>query len=139
MIAADLIAAYYAAHYQVMHPSGAFTLYIGQYSSALARLFAEHQVTTAAFITAYNPHSQPTDAAQNHQAQQRLANDLTRYVYYAGVGLDPLGEWENEASFLVLGISLEQALLLGQRYQQNAIVWVEENVIPAIIIANETV
>lgn len=132
MIATDLIAAYKSTHYQVMHPCGAFTLRVGQYSPELTRLFVEHQVTTAAFITACNPHSQPVDAAQNHRAQQYLANDLVSYVCYAGVGLDPLGKWEGEASFLVLGINLEQACLLGHRYQQNAIVWVEKDRIPLL-------
>jgi len=40
-----------------------------------------------------------------------------------GVGEHPSGDWPGEASVLVLGMSLEAVKSLGQRYEQNAIVW----------------
>jgi hypothetical protein len=41
-----------------------------------------------------------------------------------GEGVDPSGKWPAEPSILVLGIKLDEALSIGHRYQQNAILFI---------------
>lgn len=123
----ELLAAYHAAHYQVQCPQGTFTLRTNSPSDELARLLRETGHTCAAFITACNPHSWPLSEAQNALAQQQLADELAQHGYTTipAIGLDPAGEWQGEASFLVPGLALEEAKLLGERYAQNAILWAD--------------
>jgi hypothetical protein len=51
----------------------------------------------------------------------------------AGIGQDPTGERRGEASFLVLGISQEEAYTLGKTLSQNAIVFCGDDAIPALM------
>ena len=54
--------------------------------------------------------------------------------YLPGVAVDPFGEWPDEPSFLVMGLSLESAKALAARYQQNAILWCGSTGIPELIL-----
>ncbi len=51
------------------------------------------------------------------------------FSFIPGVGEDPKGEWANEASLLVLGLSLKAAKSLGDKYRQNAIVFAAKDAI----------
>ncbi|SEA30465.1 MAG: DUF3293 domain-containing protein [Candidatus Thiothrix putei] len=137
MMTSELLAAYHAAHYQVQDPQGAFTLRTDSPSPELAALLRTRGHNCAAFITACNPHSWPLSEAENASAQQQLAAELAQYGYTTipAIGLDPAGEWQGEASFLVPGLDLENAKSLGEQYAQNAILWADaETAVPQLVV-----
>lgn len=131
----SVLAAYRETEYRVLGATG-FTLLIGQVSEELLRLYARQGVECAAFLTAWNPYSEAIDAATNRRRQDSLALDLESLgvVVMPGVGQHPSGHWPGEDSFLVLGMNVEQAKALGHRYEQNALVWIGKDAVPALIM-----
>ena len=130
-----LLEAYRATHFNVIGPPS-FTLRVGEPSRQLSELYRAHEVTTAAFLTAWNPYSEETPQEENDRAQARLeteANSLAAAVL-PGMGQDPSGKWPGEPSFLVLGISHDAAQLLGAQYCQNAIVWIGRDLVPELVL-----
>lgn len=124
LIPADTLRAYRETDYVVTGLAQPFTLRIGMPSAALGALYRRHGVDGAAFVTACNPRGCLQDGAVNARAQQRLRGELeTRALaYFAAQGRHPRGGWPAEASFLVLGLSRQEAAALGRRYWQNAVV-----------------
>lgn len=133
--AATLTQAYRETDYRVLGETP-MTLRIGEHSPALAALMARHGVAACAFITACNPRSQLLDEAENARRQQALAAELRarKLPCLAGVGEHPRGGWPDEPSFLVLGLSRQAADELGQRYQQNAVVWCAADAVPELLL-----
>lgn len=125
---------YRAAHYCV-NADPAFVLHIGEHSPPLANLYRQHRVDSAAFVTAWNPHSQVLSAAENRQRNAQLSAMIRQagFCCIAGIGTAPDGEWAGEDSFLVLGISREAAGQLGQQFAQHAIVFCGANAVPALM------
>lgn len=136
MLTSDLLAAYHATHYQVQGEDHAFTLRIGEYSPALDTLLQNSGYSCAAFVTAYNPYSQATHPECNQRAQQRLWSEMQQqaYEFLPATGIDPQGKWQGEDSLLILGIELQAARYLGQRYHQNAVLWMDCTAIPQLIL-----
>lgn len=101
------------------------TLRVGESNLDLMRLQQTEREQTSAFITACNPLGQIVEDAVNADRQAGLARELEarNLTFIPGVGQHPSNEWPGEASFLVLGLSLEAAKALGAKYEQNAIVW----------------
>lgn len=132
----NLVDAFLATHYRVQDGDRSFVLRIDQYSRELADLFRREQLSSAAYITACNPLSQPLSRQENEQAHQSLIKDLCRlgYRWLDGFGEDPSGKWAGEASMLVLGLDQPAASELGRRYQQNAIVWIGTDAIPRLML-----
>jgi len=79
----------------------------------------------AGFITADNPRSRLTPAAENDAARQRLAEAVHRVgadaVPHTGAGQD--GAWPPEQGLLVLGQPVADLMALAEEFGQNAIVW----------------
>jgi hypothetical protein len=125
-IAPQLVRAYREAGYSINHNPSVIVLRIDEVSSALVQLMQEHQVSTAAVLTAYNPYSESKSEAENALAQQQLLQDLAKQgiATLSALGSDPNGAWEPEPNVLALGISLQQAEVLADQYGQNAFVWV---------------
>lgn len=99
----------------------------GRTSPALDVAMVWRGTDRAAFLTAYNPFSKDVGEEANRKAQAGLLSDLERMglEWIAGEGRDPSGDWPGEPSVLVLDIAKQQALELGQAYQQSALVWCE--------------
>ena len=134
-IPADTVQAYRETEYRVCGEP-AFVLRIGQPSHELLELHQTSQVQCSAFITAYNPYSQPLQASENEQRQVALIQQLLGAGYTAlrGVGQHPSNEWPGEESCLVLGIDRGAAKALGDQYEQNAIVWCGPDVVPELLL-----
>lgn len=130
-----LIAAYVATDFRVLVPQ-AFTLRIGVPSVDLMALYAELSVASAGFITAWNPWSEETEQAVNDQAQEvlRLRVKEAGYDPRQGIGADPDGRWPGEESWFIPGISLDEAISLGNEFRQNAVVWAGKDAIPRLIL-----
>lgn len=102
----------------------------------LEALHRAHRADSSAFITACNPFSQDLNEAANIERQAALALELKKLslTFVDGVGQHPSNQWPGEASFLVLGLTLEAAKKLGVHFEQNAIIWIGSNAIPQLVL-----
>lgn len=97
------------------------------YSSVAMRFLAEWESDSYAIITACNPRSRKLSNNENCIKNRKLERDLADF-HFASVNVgDPSFEWV-EASFAV-DIPFSQACELAQKYEQNAIYWVENGVL----------
>jgi hypothetical protein len=73
---------------------------------------------------------------ENRTRLHELKSDksLQDFELVEGLGQHPTNAWEGEESFLVLGISLAKASEVGRKYNQNAIVWIDTDAIPQLIL-----
>lgn len=123
-ITQEQLKGYFAAEYRVFAPHETINLTANGQSPQLAQLHKSLGADSSAFITAYNPHGQQADEQTNRRQQVLLVNDVTeQWSYLQGEGSDPTGIWHAEPSLLVLTISLDDALSLGRKYQQLAILF----------------
>lgn len=134
-IDAAMIQAYRETEYRV-HGDEPFILRVGQPCDALAAIHKRHRVDCSAYITACNPYSQPLDDAANTRRHADLGHELRKrsLTAFGGLGQHPSNQWPGEASYLVLGLTLEAAKTLGTRFEQNAIVWSGADATPQLIL-----
>ncbi|SFI26133.1 DUF3293 domain-containing protein [Nitrosomonas sp. Nm34] len=135
-ISAKLTQCYATAHYQARIDSVMLTLLLGQRNELLAKLMKKHGKQCALYITACNPHSRPHDEETNRTANKRLFALLSTLssCIFVGKSSDPAGNWPAESSFLALGIDFVTSKTLGKQFDQNAIVWVDFDAIPRLIL-----
>lgn len=138
-VTADLIKAYLLARYQAGFGPDAVILHVGQYSEPLSQLFNASGHRCAAFLTACNPFGVRQDPESNRAACAALRNRLNEHVSRSdqiieGAGSDPSSDWPSEESFLVLGLGLEAARVLGREFHQNALLWADHDAIPRLIL-----
>ena len=126
--------AYEKTHF-IVQSTQEFVLKIGQYSEELKQLFTNRNLSTAAFITAYNPFSQQLPDDENLERQEKLVKEIQSrgLNLLQGLGQDPDHKWEGEPSLLILDIALEAAKKLARTYEQNAFVWCDESCTPQLI------
>jgi hypothetical protein len=134
-LAPDLINAYEVTNFHVK-AEPAFTLNVGKVSEELKAIFKKNNLTSAAFITAWNPYSKSLSEEENQARNDQLKNELIirSLKFIDGFGQDPLGQWSVEDSFLVFGIDLEASKKLGIQFEQNAIVWSDIDAVPKLIL-----
>lgn len=82
------------------------------------------KVTTWAYITAWNPGSRQLARQENDARHEQLKNDLAArgFEAFEGEGFPMKLAWPPERCLLVFGISVQEAIAIGRRYGQNAIV-----------------
>lgn len=51
-----------------------------------------------------------------------------------GLNIDPTDKWPVEKSFFVPNLDFNTARLLGQQFSQNAIIWMENDATPRLIL-----
>jgi hypothetical protein len=117
-----LEAAYIATTYTAVTPEGFLALRIGESNAALDTLLTTGGVATWAYVTAYNPGSVQVSDEENeaHQRQLREAVQECGYIFYEGAGIGQ--NWPGEPSLLILGMTETEAVALGERFGQLAIV-----------------
>ena len=135
VIAQSSIQAYLETNYDV-HGATPLTLNIGVANAGLAALHTFHSVESSAYVTACNPFSQALDDSVNDARQAVLACELHQHglTHIKGIGQHPSNDWPGEQSFLVLGLSREDARMLGARHEQNAIVWCDHDAKPELVL-----
>jgi hypothetical protein len=135
IIPKELIDAYRATHFCVLEPVS-FVLRIGEFSQALEDLYRDKRVSSAAFLTAWNPYSNETEAVDNEDANDALKRALKdeQIIFYEGIGEDPTGEWSGEPSVFALDLSREKAISIGRAFNQNSIVWIGGNAVPELVL-----
>ncbi len=126
------------AHYSVLLPgmSGQDIEHgfkIDEPNQLIEELLAKHERTSACFITANNPNGQRIDEQENEARMRELETLIQKkqLPYYFGQGRDPKGAWI-EKSLLVVGIELGEADQLARHFEQNAIVWLQRGLAPAL-------
>ena len=134
MLPPELIKAYEDADY-VVFAQPLLILKIGVPSRRLDQLIEQERATTAAFLTAANPHSEPRSAAENGAELAKLDQIVAHagYPWRPGEGREPDGGWV-EPSRLVIGIYRANAETLGRLFGQNAIVFVDKGRAPELVL-----
>ena len=96
----------------------------GELHPALDRALHDRRVNTWAYITAWNPGSRQLSHQENELRHQRLKGEVTDLGFHSfeGEGRPADTAWAPEQSLLVLGVSAQEAVGIGLRYGQNAIV-----------------
>ena len=119
----------------IVHTKPEFTLNIGQASEQLKQFLNSHKVTSAAFVTAYNPFSEQLSNDENSARQENLVKEIQSrgLSLFQGLGQHPNHQWQGEPSVLILGIAFEAAKKLARTYEQNAFVWCDEACTPQLI------
>ncbi|GAL37988.1 hypothetical protein JCM19240_2912 [Vibrio maritimus] len=97
------------------------------YSSIAMRFLTEWECDSYAVITACNPRSRKLSDEENCIKNRELERNLADFCHVSVNVGDPSFEWV-EASFAV-DIPFSQACELAQKYEQNAIYWVENGVL----------
>ena len=109
---------------------------IGEYNESLFRLYKSNKLDSCAYITACNPRGKRLSDALNAHRHDELGRELRRrgLKFLQGEGRHPVGNWPSEASYLILGLSLETAKILGKKYAQNAIVYCGSDAVPRLVL-----
>jgi hypothetical protein len=125
-ISPKLIKAYREAIYVVHLGDREIALQVNKASSQLANLMEGWEVSTAAFLTAFNPYSKTLDSQENEATQKKMWADAQPICpkIFPGIGRDNNDQWPHELSMLALGINLQDAQILADQYEQNAFLWV---------------
>ncbi len=131
----SLIKAYTTTNYTVL-ATKMFVLNVAQKSDGLEHLYRRLGVNSSTFITAFNPYSKVLTLEENIIKNEALKNELDEIASAVvhGYGQDPKGLWEKEDSFMAFGITKEQAIKLGSKYEQNAILWCDADFTPQLIL-----
>ena len=134
------IQAYLQTTYCVSLETETLSLNIGTQHNTLADLFSTHAVNCGAFITAYNPKGteQPSELNESdHDLLLDRVNSLGHKSLEAHTQAHKNTEgshWPTEHGLFVLGIALEQAQSLARDFDQDALVWVDSDLIPVLIL-----
>lgn len=122
-LSSELIAAYRATRFCANTPDPV-EIRIGSSSPELEELLSRTGHQNWAFISAFNPGSQPLSDNDNHARHHTLIERLSAYQphVYEGQGLPDQPDWAPETSLLVLGIYRAEAIKVGLDYGQHAIV-----------------
>lgn len=132
MNAADrqLFAAYAATTYDVTTEHGLTRLRVGHKCVALDTVLRGTPALGNAwtFVTAWNPFSEPLPAAENSARNRELEVALrqcgTRVYEAQGREFIDGSGWD-EDGFVALGVGRAEAVELGRRFGQNAVLWCE--------------
>ena len=135
MLNDEIIAAYKATNYRVLSDPE-FTLRVDEQSGELLKLYELTRAISAAFITAWNPFSEEKSPSENDQKNALLRADLETLgaEILPGFGAWPDDPTKGEDSFLAIGISQKDAVILGKKYKQNAILFASDNAVPRLIL-----
>ena len=132
-VSPELIKAYQETDYRI-EDDPPLVMRIGERNDGVRILLASFNVESAAFITAWNPHSTQLLLDENYDRQARLLGEIEalHLNYFVGRSEHPFDGW-SEDSYLVLGITKDQAMTLARQFDQNAFVWVGINGVPELV------
>ncbi len=131
-------AAYLETIYVLTAPDAIFELKIGEFHADFDVWLNQKKITTWVKMTAANPYSRELSLAENDERNDLLRNNLIAWGYhtlYGSEGKPPHGEWQPEPGFFVPNIQLSTALMLAQKYNQNAILYGYRHGIPQLVWA----
>jgi len=111
----------------VVFGSPALILRVDEENPELDTFLVREGKQSAAFISGWNPYSEPKSQEENELAHRALMDDLRQcgYNVIEGEGRGRVGDWPAEQSVLAIGIDRAVSEEVGRRFQQNAIVFHE--------------
>jgi hypothetical protein len=120
----DLDSAYRGTSYMVDAPGAPVALRVDEPSPELDALLESFGAEEWAFITAYNPFSEPRDPDENQERHRALLEAVRErgLQSFPSRGVDDDGTWPTERGLLILAIGRSDAAALGRELEQNAIV-----------------
>ena len=130
----DLLEAYKNTKYKVFQLD--IVIEIDIINDKLKELLNKYNSTDWAFITAFNPYSKALNQDENIERHNELKELTNSYIIFEGHGVGEDPTWEPELSLLIIGITKEDAILIGNRFEQNAIVLGKSNSAPKLLILN---
>jgi hypothetical protein len=94
----------------------------------------EQQIGTFAFLSAWNPGSQPLDDWHNRWRNLNMELELHPHcrLLRRGLGIGETGDWPPEESFWALGIAPDKAVEIARQFGQNALVFWKKGSLPAL-------
>ena len=138
-VSEELLNAYKTTTYSV--PGLGLNIRVGEYDKVLQKTLKQHNLTTWAFITAWNPESRQLSLPDNRDRNQALLTQLKSegFAIYEGIGIPDISDWTPEESLFVMGVSQQRAIELGIKYGQNALIFgqvgkLAELLIPALAL-----
>lgn len=133
---AKLKAAYLRTSYRVEEVEQPFRIRVGESNPQLENLLATYAATSWAYITAFNPRSQPLPLEENERRHAELlhAAQSLGYRTFGGRGVGDDGDWPPEKSLLILDIDRRTASELGRDFGQNAIIIGERGGLPKLLM-----
>ena len=126
----ELINAYNTTEYRIY--SSELVIKIGIANQELDNLLISANAKTWAFITAFNPFSKSLSKEENLKRHKELKDKIASYKFFEGEGVGEDKTWEPDLSYLVVGISHEDAIKIGKFFEQNAIVIGNFNGVPQL-------
>jgi hypothetical protein len=129
------MAAYRRTTFAADTPHGRMGLRVDRPAADLDALLAERGVHSWAYVTACNPGSALLTEPENCRRQEELERQVreTGRVFFHGEGIGDDGRWPPEPSLLILGIGRAEAVDLGRRFGQRAIVYGEAGGSPQLL------
>lgn len=114
--------AYLATTYEVKHLG--LHLRIGEENWDLEEFLIDNNVFSWAFISAWNPFSKSLSPSENEIRHSKLKDFAKnkQWVFAEGFGVPQNKDWNAEKSLFILDISKTEAISLGKKFDQNAIV-----------------
>ncbi len=121
----------------VVLTSSSIRFQIGSHSAELSELLRKHRSTQAMLITACNPRGIKTSEDDNQRLMKDLRVDIEsqNLPFYPAYGASPDESWKEE-SYLVIGLDQTTCKVMAIKYEQNAIVWIDEKENPSLIWMN---
>ena len=131
----ELETAYGATTYRVYLPGGQCDLHPGVACESLRCWLETAGAGCFAILTACNPNSVLLDEKQNAGRQSQLECVIldSGYETYAGENIAEDAAWPVEESCFVPGMPIAEAMTLGEKYGQNAIVCGGDNGVPKLV------
>ncbi len=131
----ELEAAYRATTYRVYLPGGQCELRPGVASEILRCWLETAGATGFAILTACNPGSVRLDEEENNSRQSQLECELLEsgYETYVAENVAEDAAWPVEESCFVPGIPVAEAMTLGGKYGQNAVVCGGADGVPELV------
>ena len=135
LISLETVQAYRETEFRVF-TENLLVLKISIKSEDLLALYKDKRSETCAFVTACNPIGELLNDEQNSNLQKQLEEEIKfrGLNFIPGEGKHPIGDWPAESSFLIFDLSLESAKTLGRKFNQNAVVWCDQDAIPQLIL-----
>ena len=124
----ELIRAYQDALYCVHIEDKTLQLEVGESNEVLNQIMREYACNSCALITAHNPRSKILTDTENKNRSTKLEQMIKAqsFLFYPGFSTDKNETWPKETSFLIFNISLQQANILANQFQQNAFLWISK-------------
>jgi len=134
---------YLRTTYRVTGVTPPIDIRIGERCPELDALLDKHAARSWAFVTAWNPGSNKLDDAENRRRQEELENEVRKsgFVFYRGAGIPDDSssiEWTPEESILIAGINSEDAVKLGKKCRQAAIVTGDHGAPAELVFINKS-